>query len=153
MTRPRVASQWCTMVAARKKRGISVAESLIACVLISGIAVALFGVWAMHAKAVGSTRDLLVAEALCRQWMETAVSRGYTITDESPHTTPPTAPFIATHYEADREITREYFFGTYYQDGATATNPGVREVKVEVDWEHGGKWRHVELHTRLSWQG
>ncbi len=127
---------------------MSIVEALIACVLISGISIALFGVWAMHAKATAHTRDMLVAESWARQLMEEQLSKGYeTVGSE------PAAPFVIKHIEADVVHYREYYYATYITDTATPINPGLKRVVVQVQWEEQNIWKHFRLVTDLSWQG
>lgn len=130
------------------KRGFSIAEALIACVLISGIAVSLFGVWAMHAKATAHGRDMMVASAWAEQVMEGELAKGYTAENDTGVQT-----FRVTHIVADVPIDREYLYRVYVTDGATATAPGLKSVRVEVAWEEGGQWHSWYVTTRLSWQG
>lgn len=130
------------------RRGFSIIEALIACTLISGIAVCLFGVWAMHAKATAHSRDMMVASAWAEQVMEGELAKGYTAENDTlVHT------FSVTHIVADVPINREYLYRVYVQDGATPTAPGLKTVRVEVAWEEGGQWRTWHIVTQLSWQG
>lgn len=130
------------------KRGFSIAESLIACTLLCGMAVCLFGVWAMHAKASGHSQDMLVASAWAEQVMEGELAKGYTCRDDGL----PPAKFSVTHIVADQPIQREYLWKVYVVD-PTVAEPGLKQVRVEVAWEHGGQWRTWHVVTQMSWQG
>lgn len=130
------------------RRGFSVAEALIACVLITLIAIAMFGVWAMHAKATSANRDMVVASAWAEQRMEEQLAKGYTAATE-----PAVGQFKVAHVVEDVPIEVVYFHRVYVTDNPDPANPGLKSVRVEVSWEHGGQWRTVHLVTRLSWQG
>jgi len=130
-----------------KKRAFSIAEALIACTLMSGIAVSLFGVWMMHAKASDHSRDMMVASAWAEQLMEGELSKGYTSTEEIYVQT-----FTVKHIVADQKIDKEYRYKVYVTDPNVGA-PGLKKVRVEVCWEHQGQWRTWFLVTQLSWQG
>jgi len=130
------------------KRGFSIAEALIACTLVSGIAVCLFGVWAMHAKATNHSRDMLVASAWAEQLMEGELSKGYTAVSD-----PAVQSFHVTHIVADQAVDKEYVYRVYVTDSNNPTAPGLKTVRVEVCWEHQGQWRTWHVVTQLSWQG
>lgn len=132
------------------KRGFSIAESLIACALLSGMAVCLFGVWAMHSKASGHSQDMLVASAWAEQVMEGELAKGYT----SKQTANPPETFRVTHFVGDVPIAKEYLWKVYVQDpDPLAPVPGLKQVRVEVSWEHGGQWRTWHVCSQMSWQG
>jgi Tfp pilus assembly protein PilV len=143
-------------VQSKRRSGISIAESLIACVLISGISVALFGVWALHAKATAHGRNMMVAEAWARQLMEEQLSKGYETADQYGFD-----PIRIKHIEADQIIYSDYWYGTYLQDNtasdfvdpANPGNPGLKKIRVIVNWEEQGQWKEFKLVTELSWQG
>lgn len=131
------------------RRGFSIAECLIAAVLLCGMAVALFGCWAMHAKATAQSREAMVATFWGEQVMEEKLSQGYTCkTDAAAN-----PPFLAKHIVENQEIYTEFYYRTYVTDNPTPTNPGLKTVTVQVDWEHSGQWKTVRLITRLGWQG
>ncbi|MBX3169483.1 MAG: type II secretion system protein [Candidatus Eremiobacteraeota bacterium] len=130
------------------RRGFSLAESLIACTLVSGIAVALFGVWAQHARAAAHSRDMMVASAFAEQVMEGELSKGYTSEEE-----PTVGVFTVTHLVDDQPIVTEYRHRIYVQESTDPALPGFKTVRVEVAWEHSGSWHSFSLRTQLSWQG
>lgn len=130
------------------RRGFTLAEALIGCTLVSGIAVSLFGVWASHARVSAHSRDMMVASAFAEQVMEGELSKGYTSEQE-----PTASVFTVTHLVDDQPIVREYRHRIYVVDNADLSLPGVKTVRVEVAWEHGGQWRSFFLVTQLSWQG
>jgi len=130
------------------RRGFTLIEALIGCTLVSGIAVSLFGVWAMHAKASAHSRDMMVASAFAEQVMEGELSKGYTSEQE-----PTFGVFTVTHVVDDQPIATDYRHRIYVMDSSDPTLPGVKTVRVEVAWEHGGQWRSYFLTTQLSWQG
>lgn len=131
------------------RRGFSIAECLIAAVLLCGIAVSLFGVWAMHARATAQSRETLVATFWAEQVMEEKLSQGYTVQAD----TTTNLPFMAKHVADDQVFDTAFYYQTYVTDNPTPDNPGLKTVTVEVAWEHGGKWKSVRLVTRLGWQG
>ncbi|MFN8609005.1 MAG: hypothetical protein U0931_15835 [Vulcanimicrobiota bacterium] len=131
------------------RRGFSIAECLIAAVLLCGMAVALFAVWATHAKATAQSREAMVATFWGEQVMEEKLSQGYTVKTD----TVDNAPFVAKHIVEGQDIDTLFYYKTYVTDNPTPTNPGLKTVTVEVAWEHSGVWKHVRLITRLGWQG
>ena len=131
------------------RRGFSIAECLIAAVLLCGMAVCLFGVWAMHARATAQSREVLVATYWAEQVMEEKLSQGYTVKED----TASNPPFLAQHIADGQEINTEYYYRTYVQDNPTTNNPGLKTVTVEVAWEHGKTWKSIHIVTRLGWQG
>ena len=131
------------------RRGFSIAECLIAAVLLCGISVCLFGVWAMHARASAQSRETLVATFWAEQVMEEKLSQGYTVQED----TAANPPFIAKHIADDQVLDTAFYYRTYVTDNPIPTNPGLKTVTVEVAWEHGSKWKSIRLVTRLGWQG
>ena len=132
-----------------RRCAFSLAECLIACALFAGMALSLFAVWATHARATAQSRDQLVAGSWADQVMEEQLSKGYTCKTE----TTPNPPFRVRHIVEGHSIYRDYYYRTYVNDNPTPTNPGLKDVSVEVWWENGGVWRKVRLVTRLGWQG
>ncbi|MBS2036536.1 hypothetical protein JST97_16205 [bacterium] len=131
------------------RRGFSIAECLIAAVLLCGMAVALFGVWAMHAKASAQSREAMVATFWGEQVMEEKLSQGYTVKSDL-YANP---PFVAKHIVDGQDVQTLFYYRTYVADNPTPTNPGLKTITVEVAWEHAGSWKSVRLLTRLGWQG
>jgi hypothetical protein len=112
------------------------------------IAIAMFSVWALHAKATNANRDMVVASAWAEQRMEEQLAKGYTAATE-----PTVGIFKVVHIVEDNPIEVVYRHRVYVTDNPDPANPGLKSVRVEVAWEHGGQWRKVHLVTRLSWQG
>ena len=90
----------------------------------------------------------MVASAWAEQVMEGELAKGYTAEDSTA-----VQKFHVTHIVADVPIDREYLYRVYVTDGATASAPGLKTVRVEVSWEEGGQWRTWHVVTQLSWQG
>jgi hypothetical protein len=132
-----------------KPRGLSIAEVLLATTLLAGMAVSLFGVWALHARATAQSREQLTAGCWADQVMEEALSQGYTVTNQ----TVPNPPFRMAHIVEGERIYSDYYYRTYVDENPTPTNPGLKDVTVEVWWQHGDQWRSIKLVTRLGWQG
>lgn len=113
------------------------------------MAVCLFGMWAMHARATAQSRETLVATFWAEQVMEEKLSQGYTVQQD----TAANPPFLAKHIADDQEISTAFYYRTYVLDNTTPSNPGLKTVTVEVAWENQGKWKSLRLSTRLGWQG
>lgn len=139
-------------------RGFSLAEALLASVMLCTIALGLGAVWARHSRATTQSRDLLVASSWAQTVMEEQLSKGYTCTSK-PWTPSSNQQLQIKHFTSSSdgsgqvEIVTEYRYGVYVTDHADATNPGLKNVEVQVSWENDGIWRTQLLRTRLSWQG
>lgn len=102
----------------------------------------------MHARATNHSRDMMVASAWAEQIMEGQLSKGYTVTED-----PYLQDFSVTHIVADVPMEKKYVYRTYVIDNSNPLVPGVKQVRVDVAWEHQGEWRTFSVVTTLSWQG
>jgi Tfp pilus assembly protein PilV len=132
----------------RRKSGFNIAEVLIACVLICTIAVSLFGVWAWHARATAQSRDFIIASSFAQQWMEGAMSAGYTASNIS------STPILVNETVAGTQITHLYNYAVntslqYTNDG----NSALRLVTVYVWWDDQVGTHTLNVTSRLSWEG
>jgi Tfp pilus assembly protein PilV len=137
------------MITMHKRQGFNLVECLIACTLICGMAVALFGVWEMHAKATAQTRDYVIGAALAEQEMENCLSLGYTVTNS-------TQDYSINHIVENVTIPRTFHAKTEVYPIVTSATSGMKLVNVTVYWDDPGSktGNHtVHLTTQLSWEG
>jgi len=61
----------------KKKRAFSLLEILLGSILFSTVLVYLAGIWGVHARTIGHTRDRMVATFIAGQQIENCITAGY----------------------------------------------------------------------------
>ncbi|MBT9588147.1 hypothetical protein IV102_32720 [bacterium] len=61
----------------RRPRGFSLLEVLLGSILFATVLVYLAGIWGVHARVIGHTRDRMVANFIAGQQMENCVTAGF----------------------------------------------------------------------------
>lgn len=61
----------------RRPRGFSLLEILLGSVLFATVLVYLAGIWGVHARVIGHTRDRMVANFIAGQQMENCITAGF----------------------------------------------------------------------------
>jgi Tfp pilus assembly protein PilV len=134
-----------------RTRGLSMLEMIFAVTLFATIVVALMGVWAMHARAVGRARNTLLASHLGEKVMETCLAQGWQVQ--------PVAPSDSTTIEMtclinDQTVITDFQYSVEVNDLGDGSDVGLKQVVVRVDWtEPDGQKREVHLETVVFWQG
>ncbi|MEW6282237.1 MAG: hypothetical protein AB1758_26765 [Candidatus Eremiobacterota bacterium] len=123
-------------------RGISLLETVIACLLFATISVAMVGLWATHHRLLAQTQHRLVATYVAKQLMEEQLNQ-------------PVANIVPIARGSQTPISMDSYMNgalrrsTYEYSVQVVETPETRDVTVTVFWTEGDSEHEVHLETLL----
>lgn len=126
-------------------------EMIFAVTLFATVVVALMGVWAMHARAVGRARNTLLAGHLAERVMEQALSQGWQV---KPIPASDATRMDMTSILNGERVVNSFQYSVDVDSLGNGTDIGLKQVRVVVKWtEADQQSREVDLDTIIYWQG
>ena len=141
---------------ARREKGHSLLEMILAALLFSTVAVGILAVWVMQHKAVTKSGHVLVAQYFGEQLMEECIAARYDGVDslDSTPPNPPVEPLIME--EVEKGITRQIVYDATIQVQNIQVQAGVNDTKlvvVTVTWEGNDGLSQIDFRTYLQEKG
>ena len=141
---------------ARREKGHSLLEMILAALLFSTVAVGILAVWVMQHKAVTKSGHVLVAQYFGEQLMEECIAARYDGVDslDSTPPNPPVEPLIME--EVEKGMTRQIVYDATIQVQNIQVQAGVNDTKlvvVTVPWEGNDGLSQIDFRTYLQEKG
>jgi len=141
---------------ARREKGHSLLEMILAALLFSTVAVGILAVWVMQHKAVTKSGHVLVAQYFGEQLMEECIAARYDGVDslDSTPPNPPVEPLIME--EVEKGMTRQIVYDATIQVQNIQVQAGVNDTKlvvVTVTWEGNDGLSQIDFRTYLQEKG
>ena len=141
---------------ARREKGHSLLEMILAALLFSTVAVGILAVWVMQHKAVTKSGHVLVAQYFGEQLMEECIAARYDGVDslDSTPPNPPVEPLIME--EVEKGMTRQIVYDATIQVQNIQVQAGVNDTKlvvVTVTWEGNDGLSQIDFRTSLQEKG
>ena len=141
---------------ARREKGHSLLEMILAALLFSTVAVGILAIWVMQHKAVTKSGHVLVAQYFGEQLMEECIAARYDGVDslDSTPPNPPVEPLIME--EVEKGMTRQIVYDATIEVQNVQVQAGVNDTKlviVTVTWEGNDGLSQIDFRTYLQEKG